>query len=107
MALAHGFFSPRNAPLRAFTSASRIARPVSSDDARPFRLFGDAALTQRLQRLVDGLRRGGERRVALQRDPHALAGEIVEVAIISSGAPPSTIGSRRRGRDRFQLAARS
>ena len=40
--IAHGFFNPRNALLRAFTSASRIARPVSSDDASPFRLFGEA-----------------------------------------------------------------
>ena len=32
--------SPRNSALRAFTSASRVTRPVSSDDARPFKCFG-------------------------------------------------------------------
>ena len=35
------FFSPRNSLLRAFTSTSRMARPASSDDASPFRFFGD------------------------------------------------------------------
>ena len=33
---------PRNSAVRALVSASRITRPVSSDDAIPLRLFGEA-----------------------------------------------------------------
>ncbi|MGY4419529.1 hypothetical protein ACVWY2_001954 [Bradyrhizobium sp. JR6.1] len=35
------FFRPRNSPLRALVSASRITRLVSSDEAMPFRFFGE------------------------------------------------------------------
>ena len=37
----HYFFSPSQSVARAFTSASRMARPVSSDDASPLRFFGE------------------------------------------------------------------
>ena len=36
------FFNPRTSALRALTSASRMTRAVSSDDASPLRFFGDA-----------------------------------------------------------------
>ena len=38
--IAH-FFRPRNSPLRALVSASRIARLVSSEDAMPLRFLGE------------------------------------------------------------------
>lgn len=34
-------FRPRNSALRALVSASRIARPVSPDEAMPLRFFGE------------------------------------------------------------------
>ena len=44
---AHIYFpSPRYSLLRAFTSASRIARSLNSGDARPLRSFGAGSLAQ-------------------------------------------------------------
>ena len=77
------------------------------DDASPFRFFGGVPSRNAFKRLVDGLRGGGERRVALQRDPDPLAGEIIDASSSPPGAPPSTIGSVRRGGNRFEFAAAS
>ena len=85
---------------RAFASASRMRRAVSCADGNPFSSFGLRALAQRLQRLVDGLRRRRERRVALQRDPDALADEkggVVEFALRVAEH------ERQRGRRRDRL----
>ena len=61
-----------------FVSASRVTRAVRS--AKQALSTSSAAFPRAtLSASLDGLRRGGERRMTLQRDPHALVPEPVEI----------------------------